>query len=264
MLTPAQLIERRNRLGGSDIACLMTGDKVKIDRLWREKLGELEPENLDDNLAVQIGIATEPINLRWYERKSGAVVSRQGEVMMHFAYPWAGITLDGWDDNLDCPIEAKSVSGREPLEVIIERYQPQCQWQMEVTGANQCALSVIVLGMTQHLVEYIERDEDYAAEEVRRGAQFWRCVETRTAPVALDAVPPPADATKIYDMTGSNAWAEAAGVWRENRQGFEWCRDAEKILKSLVPADAKKCHGYLIQITRDKAGRLSLRELANE
>ena len=34
-----------------------------------------------------------------------------------------------------------------------------------------------------------------------------------------------------------------------------------KILKSLVPSDAKKCFGYDVQITRDRAGRLSLREL---
>jgi hypothetical protein len=39
------------------------------------------------------------------------------------------------------------------------------------------------------------------------------------------------------------------------------CADAAKVLKSLVPPDARKAFGYDVQITRDRAGRLSLREL---
>ena len=61
-------------------------------------------------------------------------------------------TLDGWIDVLECPIECKHDGGREPLEVIVERYQPQMQWQMECTGADQCALSVI-MGASEPVVQ---------------------------------------------------------------------------------------------------------------
>ena len=33
--------------------------------LWKEKRGEAEPEDLSENLIVQLGIATEPLNRTW-------------------------------------------------------------------------------------------------------------------------------------------------------------------------------------------------------
>jgi hypothetical protein len=44
-------------------------------RLWREKRGEVEPEDLSDNLIVQLGTVTEQLNRRWYERNTGQVVT---------------------------------------------------------------------------------------------------------------------------------------------------------------------------------------------
>ena len=58
----------------------------------------------------------------------------------------------------------------------------------------------------------------------------------------------------------SNAWSAAAADWLGTREAKAKNTEAEKILKAMVPADAKKCHGHAIAITRDRAGRLSLRE----
>lgn len=258
MLTPAQIEARRGKLTASRVACLMTGDAIAIMRLYREMIGEELPEDLSAVWPVRLGEATEQLNLDWYEM-SGSPLTRRGEVVTHRLYPWAAATLDGWDETLGCPVETKHVGGREPLEVIIDRYQPQMQWQMECTGATQCALSV-VMGANAPVVEYVERDAAYAGEMLNRGRQFMACVEKRREPVVLDPVPVPVDATKIYDMTGNNAWALHAGQWIETREAASRNKDAEKILKAAVPDDAKKCHGHAIQITRDRAGRLSLRE----
>lgn len=259
-LTPAQIAARTGKLTASRIACLMTGDAVAIMRLYREMIGEEVSEDLSHVWPVRLGEVTEQLQLDWYEMQ-GAPVLRRGEVIVHARHTWAAATLDGWDGVLRCPIECKHVGGREPLEVIVERYQPQMQWQMECTGATQCALSVI-MGANAPIVEYIERDAEYAAEMVRRGAQFIDCVKARRDPVALPPVAAPVDASKVYDMTGHNQWADAAVRWLENIAPAGVAKDAEKILKSLVPADAKKCTGYDVQITRDRAGRLSLRELS--
>ena len=239
----------------------MTGDAARqaILRLYREMIGEEVPEDLSAVWPVQLGAATEQLNLDWYEAR-GNPLSMRGTVVTHHRYDWAAATLDAWDETLGCPVECKHVGGREPLEVIIDRYQPQMQWQMEVTGAKQCALSVI-MGANVPVIEYIARDSDYAAEMVNRGRQFMECVQKRIVPVAFDPVAPPVDASKTYDMTGSNEWADKAAVWLDTKPAAERCKDAEKILKAAVPADAKKCHGHSIQITRDRAGRLSLREI---
>lgn len=260
-LTPEQIAAREGKLTASRVAVLMTGDAEGILRLYREMIGEEVPEDLSHVWPVQLGAVTEKLNLDWYEM-NGSPLTQRGQVVTHPKLPWAAATLDGWDDTLGCPVECKHVGGREPLEVIIDRYQPQMQWQMECTGATQCALSVI-MGANAPVVEYIERDADYAAEMVKRGAQFMACVKARRVPVALAPVAAPVDATKVYDMTGDNRWASYAVDWLGNKVAAEVCKEAEKLLKAIVPADAKKCHGHNIQITRDRAGRLSLREIAS-
>lgn len=258
MLSPEQIKAREGKLTASRIACLMRGDATAIMRLYQEMIGEEIPEDLSHVWPVRLGEATEQLNLDWYEMH-GNSLSRRGAVVVHPKYLWAAATLDGWDDVLECPVETKHVGGREPLEVIIERYQPQMQWQMEVTGATMCALSVI-MGASAPVVEYIDRDVDYAAEMIRRGWQFICCVTDRRQPVALEPVAAPIDASKVYNMTSNNYWAAGAAQWLGTKEAARECASAEKILKSTVPADAKKCFGHGIQITRDRAGRLSLRE----
>jgi hypothetical protein len=76
----------------------------------------------------------------------------------------------------------------------------------------------------------------------------------------LDAVPAPIDASKVYDMTGNNSWAAAGSEWLSTKEAAANNKTAEKILKALVPEDAKKCEGHEVRIARDRVGRLSLRE----
>jgi hypothetical protein len=129
---------------------------------------------------------------------------------------------------------------------------------MFVSGAQQCALSVI-MGANEPIVEYIERDDAYIAEMVERGEQFMLCVALRRPPVDLEPVPPPADATKIIDMTGNVGWLRSAEIWIQSYQAAQTAKEQEKVLKAMMPEDAKKCFGYGVRITRDRAGRLSLR-----
>lgn len=264
MLTAAQREARAGKLTASRVACLMRGDAEAVMRLYREMIGEEQEEDLSDVWAVQLGACTEQLQLDWYERK-GNPVSRRGEVVtwpINTREPWAACTLDGWDDVLGCPIECKHVGGREPLEVVIERYQPQMHWQMICTGADKCALSVI-RGADEPVVEYIEIDIDYRFELIRRAEQFMDFVRRCIPPVILPPAPSPIDATKVYDFNGNNKWAADASDWLDTKGAAGVCKDAEKSLKAMVPADAKKCFGHGVQITRDRAGRLSLREIAS-
>jgi predicted phage-related endonuclease len=240
------------------VAALMRGDAEKILRLYKEMIGEEIEENLRQVWPVRLGEATEQLNLDWLE-ESGVALSRRGEVVVHPKYPWAACTLDAWCEELQCPVEAKHVGGREPLEVVIERYQPQMQWQMEISGAKQCLLTTI-MGANAPLVETIDRDDAYIAEMLKRGRQFMDCVERKVPPVILPAVPAPVDASKVYDYSTNNSWCTHAADWLDTKDAGKRADEASKILKSLVPLDAKKVHGANIQITRDRAGRLSLRE----
>ncbi len=258
MLSPQQIDARRGKLTASRVAALVTGDRDKIMRLWREMLGIDQEEDLSNVWPVQLGAATEVLNLRWYAMKNSPV-TRCGEVVEHPVHDWAAATLDGWDSVLNCPVECKHVGGHEPLEIIIDRYQPQMQWQMECTGAAQCAISVI-MGAREPVVEYVEYDAEYAAELVKRGEMFMQCVRERRDPVVLEAVAAPAIAETVYDMSTSNQWCSYAVEWLETRDATKRNEDASKLLKAMVPDDAKRAFGAGVRISRDRAGRLSLRE----
>jgi predicted phage-related endonuclease len=48
-------VQRRYFIGGSDARIIMGDDEATLLRLWREKRGEIEPEDLSGNLVVQLG-----------------------------------------------------------------------------------------------------------------------------------------------------------------------------------------------------------------
>jgi len=54
---------RRFFIGGSDARIIMGNDEAALIRLWREKRGDVEPEDLTGNLIVQLGAATERVKL---------------------------------------------------------------------------------------------------------------------------------------------------------------------------------------------------------
>src|SRR5258707_7670452 len=69
-------LNRRGFIGGSDARIIMGSDEAALLRLWREKRGEAEPEDLSDNLIVQLGLVTEPLNRHWFERNTGHVITQ--------------------------------------------------------------------------------------------------------------------------------------------------------------------------------------------
>jgi hypothetical protein len=69
----------------------MGDDERALLRLWREKRGEILPEDLSGNLIVQLGRATEDLNRRWYEANSGQVIADIQRQVRHptvRAPPW--------------------------------------------------------------------------------------------------------------------------------------------------------------------------------
>jgi predicted phage-related endonuclease len=48
--------DRRGFIGGSDARTIMGDDETALLRLWQEKRGKIEPEDLSGNLVVQLGL----------------------------------------------------------------------------------------------------------------------------------------------------------------------------------------------------------------
>ena len=80
---------------GSDARIIMGNGETALIQLWREKRGEVEPEDLSGNLVVQLGIATEDLNRRWYEANAGQVLTDIQRQIRHPALRWMAANRGG-------------------------------------------------------------------------------------------------------------------------------------------------------------------------
>ena len=254
--------ERRAFVGGSDANIILSGDAEKVVGLWREKRGEAEPEDLSRVLPVMLGCWTEAFNRHWFEQLSGERVSRVGEVLCCPKRPWRRCTLDGVVEASGAVFEAKHTSAFAKPEEVLERYMPQLQHNMAVTGRERAVLSVI---FGNHKYEMIEVAADwlYQLELVEAEEEFWECVQTGREPVAVLPPPPPRPiGTREVCLEGNNAWASAAFDWLQHREAAKLHASAVTSLKGLVDEDVARAFGHGIEAKRSKSGAITIRKLA--
>ena len=140
-------IDRRTFIGGSDARIIMGDDEIALLRLWREKRGEVEPQDLSNNLLVQLGLATEDLNRRWYEAKTGQIIIDQQRTVRHPTVRWMAATLDGRVQGSDAVFEAKfMLPWSFSEEAAVQKYMPQLQHNIWVVAARSAVLSVITGG----------------------------------------------------------------------------------------------------------------------
>lgn len=260
-LTPEQQRMREGKLTASAVGAFVSGDPEKLMSLWRLMVGDPEHKEPDWQhiWPVRLGEASEAVNLEFYEYRTGRILSRRGEVVTHPRHTWACATLDGFDDGLVGPVDAKHVGGFEKRDVIVARYTAQMFWQMGCTSTQRSALSIIE-GAREPVVEPVEWDSGYADALWARAQAFMECVWSLTPPIALPPVEAPVKAEHVIDMTGNNEWAVHAGAFIETGAAAKQFAKADKAIRTLVPPDAAKCFGHGIVATRNKAGALYIRE----
>src|SRR5947209_4789193 len=85
--------DRRHFIGGSDARIIMGQDEKALHRLWQEKRGEAAPIDFSGVLIVQLGLVTEDLNRRWYERNSGYKLRDIQRYVVHRTIPCMAATL---------------------------------------------------------------------------------------------------------------------------------------------------------------------------
>ena len=261
-----QLFNRRKFIGGSDARIIMGTDEAALLRLWREKRGEVEPEDLSGNLIVQLGTVTEHLNRQWYERQSGQVVTDIQRRVQHPVIRWMAATLDGVVEGTGAVFEAKfMLPWSFSEEGATEKYMPQLQHNMWVTNAKAAVLSIIT-GGGKWVEITIPADSLYQHLLLTAEKKFWRCVESGEPPRLFGVEPPrpQIEAVRIVDMASSNSWAEFAGVFRRTREAYVEHETAKTELKGLMPEDAKEAMGHGIRAKRSKSGAVSFDVLSME
>ena len=234
-LSPKHL-DRRNFIGGSDARIIMGDDEAALLRLWREKRGEAEPEDLSGNLIVQLGLVTEALNRHWYERNTGQV-SR-----MRPASPAAsGDPVDGRDPRRHRRGQRGGVRGQIHAALVVlggsrgREAHGAAPAQYVGDQLRKGAVLSIITGGGKWVEIKIPADPLYQHLLLTAEKKFWRCVESGEPPRLFGVEPPRPriEAVRIVDMSASNAWAEFSGVFRRTREAYLEHETAKTELKGL-------------------------------
>jgi predicted phage-related endonuclease len=258
--------DRRYFIGGSDARIIMGDDEAALVRLWREKRGEVEPQDLSANLIVQLGVVTEDLNRRWYEANTGQVINDIQKHVRHPTVRWIAATLDGRIEGSGAVFESKfMLPWYFSEEVATAKYMPQLQHNMWVVVARSAVLSVIT-GGGKWVEITVHADPLYQHLIITAERKFWRCVENGETPrlFGVELPAPRIEAVRVVDMSASNAWAEFAAVFARTRSAHQEHEQAKTELKGLMPLDAKEATGHGLRAKRSKSGAVSLDLLTNE
>ncbi|MGX1148270.1 putative phage-related endonuclease [Bradyrhizobium ottawaense] len=218
---------RRAFIGGSDAKIIMGVDEPALLRLWQEKRGEREPQDLANDLVVQLGSVTEPLNRHWYETHSGQKVSEVQRQFFHPLHRWMAATLDGRIEATGAVFEAKfMLPWNFSEELAAEKHMPQLQHNMWVTASRTAVLSVIT-GGGKWVEMTVGADPLYQHLLLTAEKKFWRCVES--APAVRHRAAESAPASGIARRSGSEERGDQDGesVSRRDDDRRDDCRAQE-------------------------------------
>ena len=264
--TTAQRLVRRPFIGGSDARIILGSDEEALLRLWREKRGEVEPEDLSDNLIVQLGVVTEALNRAWFERNTGKAVTDVQRRLRHPVLPWMAATLDGRVQGTGDVFEAKfMLPWSFSEETAVEKHMAQLQHNMWVVNAKTAVLSIIT-GGGKWVEISVPSDSLYQHLLLTAEKKFWRCVQSGEVPHPFGVEPPRPRiaAIRIVDMSQSNSWAELASLFQSTRSAFLEHERARTGLKELMPQDVKEAFGHGVRAKRSKSGAVSFDLVSQE
>ncbi len=253
-------------IGGSDARIIMGDDEASLLRLWREKRGEIEPEDLTNNLIVQLGRTTEELNRLWYERHSGQTIDDVQKWVQHPVHRWMAATLDGLVRSSGAVFEAKfMLPWSFSEEAAAEKHMAQLQHNMWVVHARTAVLSIITGGGKWVQID-VGADPLYQHLLLTAEKKFWRCVREGEEPrlFGVDPPKPRLEAVRTVDMSLSNSWAGLSETYRRTRQAHLDHEGAKAELKKLVPEDAREAFGHGLKAKRSKSGAISFELLAEE
>ena len=251
---------RRDFIGGSDARIIMGDDEAALVWLWREKRGEAEPEDLSRNLIVQLGVATEGLNRRWYEgpMPGGRSSTSSGMSATQRSAGWGPPSMAALRGPGRSSRPSSCCPGRSRRKQPPRSICPSSSITCGLWRLGRQLLSVITGGgkwveivanadpLYQHLIVTAER-------------KFWRCVESGEPPRLFGVEPPKPriEVVRIVDMTASNAWAEFAAVFTRTKAAHAEHEQAKAELKGLMPDDAKEAVGHGVRAKRSKSGAVS-------
>lgn len=163
-------------IGGSDASIIAGLNRWKSPfKLWQEKTGQVEPEDLSDNEYVYWGTVLEQAVADRFTELTGLKVKKCG-TLQSLDYPFMLANVDRLVVGENAGLECKTANGFKAKEWegdnVPDSYYLQCQHYMAVTGCEKWYIACLIGG--NHFVwkEIPRNDEDITALIAAEKA-FW-------------------------------------------------------------------------------------------
>ena len=186
----AWLEKRKHYVTGTDAGKLIGvspfGGKFAV---WLDKTGRAAP--VAETPAMKAGKKFESAILQTYAEEMNCKMEHVDgyNLITCDKYPRLGASLDGWNHDLQIPVDAKNIKWKNEkwgdawTDQFPEYYKAQLQVQMMVTGATFAHLAVMFSGQ-DFFIYSMEYDEDMAKKILDASDEFWPYVENDQMPEA--------------------------------------------------------------------------------
>ena len=186
----AWLEKRKHYITGTDAGKLIGvspwGGKFAV---WLDKTGRAAP--VVETPAMKAGKKFESAILQMYAEEMNCKLEHVDgyNLITCDKYPRLGASLDGWNHDLQIPVDAKNIKWKNEkwgdawTDQFPEYYKAQLQVQMMVTGATFAHLAVMFSGQ-DFFIYSMEYDEDMAQKILDASEEFWHYVENDQMPEA--------------------------------------------------------------------------------
>lgn len=188
-------MDRKQFIGGSDIASIMGLSRFATPlQIWALKTGRLQPKDLSNNEAVELGSELEDFVAKKFEKKTGLKVRRAPKIYSHKTYPHFRCQVDrlvvetGHIHSVDALLEVKTCSAWKAKEWIDEEipqeYILQVMWQLGITGRNTGHIAVLIGGQA-FKYKKIDFDQELFDRMIQSAFLFWKMVQDDVPPMAM-------------------------------------------------------------------------------
>lgn len=186
----AWLEKRKHYITGTDAGKIIGvspwGGKFAV---WLDKTGRAAP--VVETPAMKAGKKFESAILQMYAEEMNCKLEHVDgyQLITCDKYPRLGASLDGWNHDLQIPVDAKNIKWKNEkwgdawTDQFPEYYKAQLQVQMMVTGATFAHLAVMFSGQ-DFFIYSMEYDEDMAQKILDASEEFWPFVERDKMPEA--------------------------------------------------------------------------------
>lgn len=182
-------MDRKDFVGGSDIAAIMGLSRWKSSlQLWAEKTGEVEPDDISEVEAVQLGTELEDFVAKKFQKETGLKVRRTPTHYTHPYHPYMKCQVDRIIEGTDELLECKTASAWKYKEweddEIPAEYIYQVMWQLGITGRRIGHIAVLIGGQ-KFRTRQIEFDQEMFDAMVGAAENFWEMVKAKNPPMAV-------------------------------------------------------------------------------